>query len=62
MEKVINGHAIVRYTLISSFKGVNMYCVLCQKKIDETKGYFTILIRGNRYDYHLPCRPANIPI
>lgn len=39
-----------------------MYCVLCQKKINETKGYFTILIRGNRYDYHLPCRPANIPI
>lgn len=39
-----------------------MYCVLCQKKIDETKGYFTIMIRGNRYDYHLSCRPANIPI
>ena len=38
-----------------------MYCMLCQKKIDESKGYFTILIRGNRYDYHIPCRPNNLP-
>ena len=38
-----------------------MYCMLCQKKIDESKGYFTMLIRGNRYDYHIYCKPSNIP-
>jgi len=39
-----------------------MYCMLCKGKIDETKGYFTILIQGNRYDYHLHHRPNNIPM
>lgn len=38
-----------------------MYCIFCGKKIDESKGYFTILIRGIRYDYHPSCRPNNLP-
>jgi len=36
-------------------------CVFCGRKIDQSRGYFTILIRGERYDYHLLCRPQQIP-
>ena len=38
-----------------------MYCIHCQKPIDPSRGYFTMVIRGIRYDYHLNCRPCQIP-
>jgi len=39
-----------------------MKCVLCNEIIDESRGYFTILIRGVRYDYHFEHRPVHIPL
>jgi hypothetical protein len=38
-----------------------MYCMLCGKKIDESRGYFTMFIRGVRYNYHMEHRPTHIP-
>lgn len=38
-----------------------MICMFCRDKIDESRGYFTILIKGERYDYHLEHRPVHLP-
>jgi len=38
-----------------------MYCLFCRQKIKLGEGYVSYFLHGQRFDYHIPHKPKEIP-